>query len=136
MLTLVIIPIPQAGGSPSSVIRRAALNNGYNSCTVYIDQLLSRNHVKNCLFALQALAQHLDHTATCYGISVSSGFYSNLLHPTTRSLSAKVGALIVPFALLRLNEIAICTQCWESGVDKAIKISEELEYVLSVLGAI
>ncbi|MGK9059902.1 hypothetical protein [Pseudomonas asiatica] len=121
MLTLGFIPIPQAGESPSSVIRRGALNNGYSSCTVFIDRLIGKDYMKNCLFASQALAQHLDRAATTYGITVSSGFYSTLLHPTSRALCARLDALVIPLSLLRFNESAICTECWETGVEKYFK---------------
>lgn len=121
MLTLDFIPIPQAGESPTSVIRRGALNNGFSSCFLYIDQLLGTVYTKNCLFASQALAQHLDHAAANFGVSVSSGFYSTLLHPTTRALSTALGALVVPLALLKFNESAICTECWEAGFEIAFK---------------
>ena len=121
MLTLGFLPIPQADESPSSVIRRAALNNGFSSCTVYIGRLLCKNYVKNCLFASQALAQHLDHAAASHGVSVSSAFYSTLLHPITRAMCARVGPLVVPLSLLKLNDGAICTECWETGVEKNFK---------------
>ena len=121
MLTLDFIPIAQAGESPTSVIRRGALNNGFSSCFLYIDKLLGKVYIKNCLFASQALAQYLDHAAANFGVSVSNGFYSTLLHPTTRALSTTLGALVVPLALLKFNDSAICTECWKAGFEKAFK---------------
>lgn len=120
-MNLPFIPLPYANEAPSSLIRRTALANGYNSCAVFLNHLFREFQYPNLLFKGGQFESVMSAAATPYGLELSNSFYELELQRESQIRIIKLQTVHIPNQLLRYSEAAICTECWRDGWERTLK---------------
>lgn len=120
-MNLHYLPLAKPDESPTSLIRRAAIHNGYPSCAVFVNHLLGRTYYRYLLFKEGELACRLADLASPYEQELLKCFYQIDLDCKDQSRTIRLPDVRIPNALLRYAEAAICTDCWLEDLETRLK---------------
>ena len=122
MKTLNFIPLPIPGESPTSLIRRLALYNGYGNCSKFIEHhmrfkapkatpLLQGSRFETLLISQVGESLHG---------RLRQGFY-RLVDSRSPGGAFMIGTVRLGRRLLRPKKAALCTECVKEGWERNIK---------------
>jgi len=120
-MNLHYLPLAKPDESPTSMIRRTAIHNGYPSCAVFLNHFLHRTSYNSLLFQEGKLARKLADLAFPFEQELLKGFYQVNLDDKDQSRIILLHDIMIPNALLRYAEAAICTDCWQEEFESRIK---------------
>ena len=120
-MNLHYLPLAKPDESPTSMIRRAAIHNGYPSCEVFVNHFLGKSYYNSLLFQEGKLARKLADLAFPYEQELLKGFYQVSLDAKDQNRIIRLHDITIPNALLRYAEAAICTDCQEEELERRIK---------------
>ncbi|WP_448093684.1 hypothetical protein [Pseudomonas lini] len=122
MKTLNFVPLPIAGESPTSIIKRLALHNGYSNCSKFIlhnvklkkekvSPLMQGSRIEKFLMAQIGSSLHE---------RLQQGFY-RMENQSLRTGAFIIGTIKAGRRLLRPRKAALCTECVKEGWERNIK---------------
>lgn len=122
MKTLNFIPLPIPEESPTSLIKRLALHNGYGNCSKFFEHymrfkapkatvLIQGNRFETLLMSQVGQSLHG---------RLRQSFYP-LANPRAPGGAFKIGPLRIGRRLLRPRKAALCTECVKEGWERYIK---------------
>lgn len=129
-MNLHYLPLAKPDESPTSMIRRTAIHNGYSSCTMFMRHFLGTSYYNHLLFQEGELARKLAEQARPYDKELLKGFYQVKLKANNQTRIISLHNITIPNALLRYSEAAICTDCWQEELENKIKDLRSSSYCL------
>lgn len=122
MKTLNFIPLPIPGESPTSLIKRLALHNGYGNCSKFVE-----HHMRYKAPKATALLQGsrfetllISQVGQSLHERIHQGFY-RLVDQQSPLGAFMIGTVIIGRRLLRPKKAALCTECVKEGWERSIK---------------
>ncbi|MCY1279898.1 hypothetical protein D9M70_286660 [compost metagenome] len=121
MKDLHFIPIPLPEESPLSLLKRAAIRNGYSTCRQFLSwqnaAYKAQNHpmLVDSQFAMLLCAQ-----AGEYAHEVRQSFYE-INYSTYSGVRVCINQMAIDRRLIRYSAAAICTDCVRDGWEKQVK---------------
>ncbi|MFC5696761.1 helix-turn-helix domain-containing protein [Pseudomonas sp. GCM10022186] len=121
MKDLAFIPLPLPEESPTSLLKRAAIRNGYRSIDRFISFYFHDLPVRfNLLRQDSIVTEHLSHQAGEYAEPLKLGFYK-AAHRVLSNSNLMINNIEVKKRLIRFKGAAICSECCSEGWEKIIK---------------
>ncbi|WP_247256419.1 TniQ family protein [Pseudomonas moorei] len=122
MKTFNFIPLPIPGESPTSLIKRLALHNGYGNCSKFFEHHMRFKAPKATVVIQGSRFETLliSQVGPSLHQRLRQGFYA-LANPRSPGGAFKIGPLRIGRRLLRPRKAALCTECIKEGWERYIK---------------
>lgn len=122
MKTFNFIPLPIPEESPTSLIKRLALNNGYGNCSKFFEHHMRFKAPKATVLIQGSRFETLliSQVGQSLHQRLRQGFYP-LANPRAPGGAFKIGPLRIGRRLLRPRKAALCTECVKEGWERYIK---------------
>ena len=122
MKTLNFIPLPIPEESPTSLIKRLALHNGYGNCSKFFEHHMRFKAPKATVLIEGSRFETLliSQVGQSLHQGLRQGFYS-LANSRAPGGAFKIGPLRIGRRLLRPLKAALCTECVKEGWERYIK---------------
>nr|WP_298165757.1 helix-turn-helix domain-containing protein [uncultured Pseudomonas sp.] len=121
MKNLAFIPLPLPEESPTSLLKRAAIRNGYRSIDRFISFHFHNLPVRfNLLRQDSIVTENLGHQAGEYAELLKLGFYK-ATHRVLSNSNLIINNIEVKKSLIRFKGAAICSECCSEGWEKITK---------------
>lgn len=121
MKTLHFVPLPFPAESPFSLIRRAALMNGYNVPKKFLSAFLKRSIVFKLVYQDSEVCKLLSENAREHASSIRDRFYSPQYSDVEKP-RISINGTRIPAKYIRHIGAAICTECLSEGWERDISI--------------
>jgi hypothetical protein len=122
MKTFNFIPLPIPEESPTSLIKRLALHNGYGNCSKFFEHHMRFKTPKATVLIQGSRFETLliSQVGQSLHQRLRQGFYP-LANPRAPGGAFKIGPLRIGRRLLRPRKAALCTECVKEGWERYIK---------------
>ncbi|MDH4565470.1 hypothetical protein E8E95_02100 [Pseudomonas sp. BN414] len=121
MKDFAFIPLPLPEESPTSLLKRAAIRNGYRSIDEFLSFYFQDLPVRGNLLRQDTIVtERLTYQAGEYGELLKTGFY-RATHKVLTNSNLLINNIEVKKRLIRFKGAAICSECCEEGWEKNTK---------------